>query len=48
MTDLTFEEVQALDESDPFAHVRERFDLPPNTRYFTGNSLGALPRLNAT
>ena len=37
-------DVKALDADDPLAHVRDRFDLPVNTRYFAGNSLGALPK----
>ena len=44
MADLTFADIQALDASDPLAYVRERFELPPDTRYFAGNSLGALPK----
>ena len=44
MADLKFEDFQLLDEGDPLSQVRERFDLPLNTLYFTGNSLGALPK----
>ena len=44
MADLTFADVQALDDGDPLACMRERFELPSNIRYFTGNSLGALPK----
>jgi kynureninase len=33
-----------LDSSDPLASVRERFDLPQNTIYLDGNSLGPLPK----
>ncbi|WP_194756693.1 kynureninase [Aliidiomarina indica] len=31
-----------LDAKDPLASFRERFDVPANTRYFDGNSLGVL------
>jgi kynureninase len=34
----------SLDSSDPLASVRERFDLPQNTIYLDGNSLGPLPK----
>ena len=44
MADLRYEDFQTFDEGDPLSHVRERFDLPSNTLYFTGNSLGALPK----
>lgn len=44
MSDLTFADIQALDAADPLAHVRERFELPSDTLYFAGNSLGALPK----
>lgn len=33
-----------LDDNDPLAPLRKRFDLPPDTVYLDGNSLGALPR----
>ena len=31
-----------LDSDDPLAHLRDRFDIPPGTLYFDGNSLGPL------
>ena len=32
------------DQQDPLAGFRQQFDLPPNTVYLDGNSLGVLPR----
>jgi kynureninase len=34
----------ALDQQDPLAPLRERFDLPQGVIYLDGNSLGARPR----
>lgn len=32
------------DQQDPLAGFRQQFDLPPNTVYLDGNSLGVLPK----
>ncbi|MDR6265668.1 kynureninase [Roseobacter sp. N2S] len=40
----TFQTVQQMDANDPLAHLRDRFDLPADTIYLDGNSLGALPK----
>ena len=37
----------ALDASDPLASFKEQFELPPNTIYLDGNSLGPMPRAAA-
>ncbi|WP_176040603.1 kynureninase [Burkholderia stabilis] len=39
----TREHCAALDAADPLAHCRARFDLPTDTIYLDGNSLGAMP-----
>ena len=41
---MTDADLARLDAEDPLAPLRERFDLPPDTVYLDGNSLGAPPR----
>jgi kynureninase len=43
----TLQDCQALDAQDPLRALREQFQLPPNTIYLDGNSLGVLPRTTA-
>jgi kynureninase len=41
---MNFDEIIALDKADPLAQKRLEFDLPANSIYLDGNSLGALPK----
>jgi len=41
---ITLEQCQAWDQADELAGIRQQFDLPKDTIYLDGNSLGALPR----
>ncbi|GGZ98154.1 kynureninase [Arenicella chitinivorans] len=36
--------IRALDQQDPLKHTRALFELPVETQYLDGNSLGPLPR----
>ena len=44
---ITRAQCVAMDQADPLAPRRERFELPPGIIYLDGNSLGALPRHTA-
>ena len=41
---MNIDEIIALDKADPLAKKRLEFDLPVDTLYLDGNSLGALPK----
>ena len=41
---MNFDDIVALDKADVLASKRDEFDLPANTIYLDGNSLGALPK----
>ena len=41
---LTFSDCERMDLDDPLAHFRGEFDLPEDTVYLNGNSLGAMPK----
>ena len=40
----TLQDCQKLDAADPLRPLRDLFDLPPDTVYLDGNSLGVCPR----
>ena len=44
---MTRQACLALDADDPLAILREQFNLPPDTIYLDGNSLGAQPAASA-
>ena len=44
MRTLTREDFVELDRQDPLASFRDQFELPPETLYLDGNSLGAMPK----
>lgn len=44
---MTLYDIEQLDEQDPLANKRALFDLPEDTVYLDGNSLGTLPHASA-
>ena len=43
-TSLQLDDVEQMDRQDPLREVIHAFELPPDTIYMCGNSLGALPK----
>jgi kynureninase len=43
-TPISLDHCIALDQSDPLAHCKTRFQLPEGVIYLDGNSLGAMPK----
>ena len=41
---LTLADCRSMDAGDSLAKLRNQFDLPANTIYLDGNSLGAMPK----
>lgn len=41
---ITLAQCQAWDKTDELAHLKQAFDLPKDTIYLDGNSLGAMPK----
>lgn len=41
---ITLQQCEQWDQADELAAFKAKFDLPPNTIYLDGNSLGAMPR----
>ena len=42
-TEITFADCEQMDARDPLRHFRAEFELPEDTIYLNGNSLGAMP-----